>query len=337
MEQEQSILNTTEVKQYLGISHFILNNLLKQKHLIPINQETWRLDGSFLFKKEEVEEIKQKRERNGLTLYQASRTYGIGMYQLEKWIEEGTLAVVIQEHRNRPTAFVKEEDVLPLIEQVVQTNTRYSYSQKHHIALFQQFVNGNTIARIMSIPKRGAIVLQDEFGQEFTLTEARQRGYVPGYTLPETPRSHHQRFVTFRIPKSDALRSHSFQVIDRMLQYISPRNLKISEKDGFWYVDVRQSLFTLPMGMQEEWVETVTPYIIEGKIIKRVNHSVYLDSQSVTKSITLSHTDYQAIQNIVEETSSTLEAFLTSAVRDKIRTYQEERTPVGPPTTAARS
>ena len=70
------------------------------------------------------------------------------------------------------------------------------------------------------------------------------------------------------------------------MQYVSPRNIKISEEEGFWYFDIRQSLIQLPMEMQMEWIESLTPYIIEGKIAQRVNNSVYLDSSSVTKPVT---------------------------------------------------
>ena len=100
-------------------------------------------------------------------------------------------------------------------------------------------------------------MLIDEFGSEFTLKEAKNIGYEPAYDLSDKPRSHHQRFVKFRLPKSNQLRSSIFQLIDLILQYVSPRNLKISEEEGFWYFDIRQSLIELPMGMQLEWIESL--------------------------------------------------------------------------------
>ena len=36
----------------------------------------------------------------------------MSMYQLEKWIEEGELTCTIQEHRNRETKFVQEEEIM---------------------------------------------------------------------------------------------------------------------------------------------------------------------------------------------------------------------------------
>ncbi|PGX91146.1 DNA-binding protein [Bacillus cereus] len=314
-------MTTNEVKKYLDISHFTFNNLMKQGQLNPINKDTWRLDGSFLFKREEVGKLKEELKVEGITLYQASKAYHISMYQLEKWIEEGELACTIQEHRNRKTKFVKEEELRQLVHRFDQANSLYTYSQKYNTVLFQRYLQGNTIARVISIPKRGDIMLIDEFGSEFTLKEAKKSGYVPAYKLSEKPRSHHQRFVKFRIPKSDQLRSSSFQLVDLILQYVSPRNLKVSEEEGFLYFDVRQSLIELPMGMQMEWIETLTPYLIEGKLIKRVNNSVYLDSSSVTKPVTMSSKEYQAINKIVEETNSTIEEFIASAIQDKINQH----------------
>ena len=101
-------MNTNEVKDYLGISRFILIIYMKQGQLTPINKDTWRLDGSFLFSREDIEKLKEEREIEGITLYQASKKYNMSMYQLEKWIEDGDISCTIQEHRNRETKFVKE-------------------------------------------------------------------------------------------------------------------------------------------------------------------------------------------------------------------------------------
>ncbi|WIY59706.1 DNA-binding protein [Bacillus arachidis] len=249
----------------------------------------------------------------------------VSTYQLEKWLEDGELTATVQEHRNRETKFIKEEELRQLVQRFNQANTLYTYSQKHNTVLFQRYIQGSTIARVISIPKRGDIMLIDEFGSEFTLKEARKLGYVPAYELSDRPRSHHQRFVKFRIPKSDQLRNSSFQLIDLILQYVSPRNLKVSEEEGFWYIDVRQSLIELPMGMQLEWIDSLTPYLIEGKLVKRVNNSVYIDSSSVTKPVTMSSKEYQAINKIVEETNSTIEEFIAIAIREKINQYQNTR------------
>lgn len=110
------------------------------------------------------------------------------------------------------------------------------------------------MARVISIPKRGDIILIDEFRNELTLKEAKKLRYEPAYELTDKPRSYHQRYIKCRLPKSDQLRSNSFQKVDLILQYVSPRNIKISEEESFGYLDVRKSLIELPMGMQMEWV-----------------------------------------------------------------------------------
>ncbi|MED1013475.1 DNA-binding protein [Bacillus mycoides] len=320
-ERQEMNMNTNEVKAYLGISSFIFTTLMKQEQLNPINRETWRLDGSFLFKREDIEKLKEDRETEGITLYQAAKDYNVSMYQLEKWIEQGDLTCSIQKHRNRETKFVHEEEINGLVQQLDQTNTLYTFSQKYNVVLFQKFMEGNKLARIISIPKRGDIVLIDEFGNNMTLEDALKRGYEPSYVLSDKPRSHHQRFVKFRFPKSDQLRSNVFQIIDLVLQYVSPRNIKVSEEDEFWYFDVRQSIIQLPMQMQVEWIDCLSPYIIEGKLIRRVNNSVYLDSSSVTKSVTITNNEYHTITKIVNETNSSIEEFIASAIRDKINQH----------------
>ncbi|MEH7445614.1 DNA-binding protein [Bacillus toyonensis] len=320
-EMHETNMNTNEVKAYLEISSFTFSTLMKQGQLNPINRDTWRLDGSFLFKREDIEKLKEEREIEGITLYQATKSYNVSMYQLQKWIEEKELTYTIQKHRNRETQFVKEDEIQELVQQLDQTNTLYTFSQKHNVVLFQKFMEGNKLARIISIPKRGDIILIDEFGNNMTLGDALKIGYEPSYVLSDKPRSHHQRFVKFRFPKSNQLRSNIFQLIDLILQYVSPRNIRISEEDGFWYFDVRQSIIQLPMQLQIEWIDCLSPYIIEGKLTKRVNNSVYLDSSSVTKSVTITNNEYHTIKKIVNDTNSSIEEFIVSAIRDKINQH----------------
>lgn len=314
-------MTTNEVKEALNISHFIFNNLMKKGQLTPINKDTWRLDGSFLFNREEVEHLKNELEIDGITLYRASKKYHISMYQLEKWIKEGGLVCTTQEYRNRQMKFVKEDDIRELIQKVEQANAVYTFSQKYNVVLFQKFIKGNTLARIISIPKRGDIMLLDEFANKLSLSAALKEGYEPAYMLPDKPRSHHQRFVKFRFPKSNQLRNNIFRLIDNILQYVSPRNIKISEEEGFLYFEIRQSLITLSPGIQMEWIEELTPYIIEGKITPRVNHSVYLDSNTVTKPVILTHKEYEYIKKITSETDSSIEEFIANAIRDKINQH----------------
>lgn len=67
-ENQQMIMNTNEVREYLEVSNFVVNNLIKQEELVPINKDTWRLDGSFLFKREDVETIKKEEKPKVLPL-----------------------------------------------------------------------------------------------------------------------------------------------------------------------------------------------------------------------------------------------------------------------------
>ncbi|MGF9967003.1 DNA-binding protein [Bacillus rhizoplanae] len=311
-------MDTNEVKEYLCITNFTFKKLMKENKLTPINKDTWRLDGSFLFQREEVTALQSQLHIEGITLNQASKQFHISMYQLWKWIEEGELSYTIQMHRNKETKFVQEEDVKNLAEKLDDANSLYTYSRKYNVVLFQKFIQGNTIARITSIPKRGNIIVTDEFGNDMTLQEVEERGFFPAYQLSDKPRSHHQKFMKFRFLKTHNLRSDIFQRIDFLLQYVSPRNLRISEEHNFWIIEIRQSLIQVPMQFQQEWIDSLMPYIIEGKLVKRPNNSIYLDSNSVTKSIVLSSSEYQSISNIVNEEKISIEEFITSAIRQKL-------------------
>ncbi|OPD41725.1 hypothetical protein BVF97_30370 [Bacillus thuringiensis] len=59
--------------------------------------------------------------------------------------------------------------------------------------------------------------------------------------------------------------------------------------------------------------------------MKRVNNSIYLDSSSVTKPVTMSSKEYQVINKIIEETNSTIDEFIAAAIREKIYYYQNTK------------
>ncbi|EJR13849.1 hypothetical protein IK7_05568 [Bacillus cereus VD156] len=71
-----------------------------------------------------------------------------------------------------------------------------------------------------------------------------------------------------------------------------------------------------------EWVGSLLLYLIEGKLVKRFNNSVYLDSSSVTIPVKIFSKEYQVLDKIVEETNSTIEEFIVTVIRDKIINYQ---------------
>lgn len=76
------------------------------------------------------------------------------------------------------------------------------------------------------------------------------------------------------------------------------------------------------MDMQMEWVGSLLLYLIEGKLVKRFNNSVYLDSSSVTIPVKIFSKEYQVLDKIVKETNSTIEEFIVTVIRDKIINYQ---------------
>lgn len=49
-----------------------------------------------------------------------------------------------------------------------------------------------------------------------------------------------------------------------------------------------------------------------------MNQSVYLDSNTVTKSVILTSKEYKYMKEITSETNSSIEEFIAVAIRDKI-------------------
>ena len=52
-----------------------------------------------------------------------------------------------------------------------------------------------------------------------------------------------------------------------------------------------------------------------------MNHSVYLDSNTVTKPVILTSKEYKYLKEITNETNSSIEEFIAIAIRDKINQH----------------
>lgn len=315
------LIDIKEVEKQLNLSNFQVKKLMQEKKLVPVNIDSWRIDGKFLFIPEEVEGLKKEVQTEGMTLSQASKQFNVSLHSLKKLVEEGILDYQEFMYRGRNTLFVDPEEVEIALSYEHHERV-YSYSRKYHVVLFQKLIQGNTVARITKIQKRGDITVIDEFENEFSLEDAYQKGYQLAYELMKQPRSNHKGFVTFRFPYSKDWRRGIFQDLDMLLQYISPSNVHFEKEDTWLIVRVRQSLVEMSVQDQQEFLGTLETYLIEGKISGRMGGGVFFDSNSFTKSVMLSEKQYQRIQEISERENLSIEEWISKAIDEKL-TYTE--------------
>lgn len=312
-----NLIDIKEVEEKLNLSKFQVKKLINEEKLIPVNADSWRIDGKFLFDPQKVEVLKEEVYREGITLSQASNQFNVSLHYLKKLIEDKTLDYKEYMYRGRNTVFIDPEEVE--IALAYENHERiYSYSRKHHVALFQKLVQGNTVARITAIKKRGDITVIDEFGNEFSLENASKMGYKLAYELVNQARSKHKGFVTFRFPYSKDWRRDSFKDLDILLQHVSPSNILFEKEDTWLIVHVRHSLVEMNVQDQQEFLGTLETYVIEGKISARMGGGVFFDSNSFTKSIMLSERQYQRIQDISAKEGLSMEEWISKAIDEKL-------------------
>lgn len=315
-----NLIDIKAVEKSLDLSSFQVKKLINEQKLIPVNIDSWRIDGKFLFNPEEVENLKKEVHIEGITLGQASKQFHVSLHYLKKLVEEGTLNYREYMYRGRNTIFVDPEEVKLLLS-YEQHERIYSYSRKYHVVLFQRLIQGSTVARITKIQKRGEITVTDEFGNDFSLGNAYEKGYKLAYELVKQPRSNHKGFVTFRFPYSKNWRSDGFKDIDLLLQHVSPANIHFEKEENWLIIRVRHSLIHMTVQEQHEFLGTLEPYVIEGKISARIGGSIFFDSNSFTKGITLSEKQYQRIQEISERESLSMEEWIANAIDRELRAH----------------
>lgn len=312
-----NLIDIKEVEKQLNLSSFQVKKLIIEGKLIAVNADSWRIDGKFLFDSKEVEKLKEEVQTEGITLGQAVKQFNVSLHTLKKLIEENTLEYKEFMYRGRNTIFVDPEDV-EIILSYDQHERIYSYSRKQNVILFQKLIQGNTVARVTKIQKRGEITVTDEFGNEFSLEEAYKRGYKLAYELTKQPRSNHKGFVTFRFPYSKDWRRNSFKDLDMLLQHVSPSNVHFEKEDTWLIARVRHSLVEMNTQDQQEFLGTLETYVIEGKISARMGGGVFIDSNSFTKNIMLSEKQYQRIQDISAKEGLSMEVWISNAIEEKL-------------------
>ncbi|MGM9986242.1 MAG: hypothetical protein ACI35O_03335 [Bacillaceae bacterium] len=102
-----------------------------------MNEDSWRIDGKYLFDPVEVEKIKEAFTYEGISINEASRKFDVSLHYLKKFIKDGKLSYKLYVYQNKETVFVKPEDVENLLHSE-SYETVYAYSRKHEVVLFQK-------------------------------------------------------------------------------------------------------------------------------------------------------------------------------------------------------
>jgi hypothetical protein len=252
----------------------VVNHPDPEKRLEPVNRSTYKGDGGYMFRREDIERIKPSYVRNELTSAEAAKRIGRSTTYIHKLIKDGSLPFIEGEYRGKKTYFIKES----VLEQFATCNpdngkTDTIYDKKTGAFLFQPFTKDENIARVVKMKRvhkwKMEIVLQVGSGEFLSYEEAVQEGWTPQLTITSKKPITSFGFAVFEFPRPTTIDSMIFTIIEELFKQVGAGNIRITTGENL-LVEVKKSVL---LGIQPtthpDLIDKLKLFIKSGEIIPK--------------------------------------------------------------------
>lgn len=284
-------LNINQVAEELNVTISTVYKLIDHsdplKKLEPVNMESYRGEGGYRFREEDVERIKPYYISKDLTTTQAAARIGRSKTFLQNLMKNGELQYYEAYFRGKYTFFIKEEDLLKY-EQNKSSSVKSNiiYDKKTGIFLFQPYINkvNGRIARIMEMerisPTKIKTVFIDEGGKEFPYEEAME-SWKPLIQLERKEKNSAYGYACFEFPKPTFLDSMIYSIIEQFYQHAGPANIRITQEANSLVVEVKKCVLKGISPLTHlDFIDKLKSFIKSGEIITKGEDTVISTSYS---------------------------------------------------------
>ncbi|MED4728363.1 helix-turn-helix domain-containing protein [Aneurinibacillus migulanus] len=326
--KEEELVSTKKVAQILGVTEQTIYNYVNNKDIVPVNPD-WVIDGTYYFQAKDVEQLRIRFEKPGLSTKEVSERIDVTINTVAKYIKQGKLKAIKQEYRGKERYFVTEEDLSAFVNNYfTQRSTRqiiFMPDTKYH--LYQLFTHHETkiAGRLLEIESRQEGWLVTENGERIAVGRLKDEGFIPVQTIDKVTPSTKKGYAVFHIPKPHHVKSHLYKILDMLFWEAGAQNLKIAESNDNIKVEVKPLLLNKETTVRyEEEIDQLTRYIVSGKIQKRpggllINSNVKSVQAYVDESLK------KELHEIAEKENMTLEELVEKMLRDGVAVYRTNR------------
>lgn len=271
-------LSVSEVAAELELSsasiYKIINHADPSKRLEPVNRSTYKGDGGYRFRCEDVARIKDKYVKTDLTSSQVAALIGRSKSFVQKLLKDGIIPYYIGELRGRKTFFIKEEH----LKEYSSKHPDYGkydtiFDKKLGVFLFQPYIKDNEVARVIEMKRvsryRLEIVLQTESKNCFTYEQALSDGWQPVIQItPKKPNSAYGH-ARFEFPNPTTNDSMTYTIVEEFFKQIGPSNMRITTGEKL-IIEVKKSvLFGVLPTTHPDLVDKLKMFIVQGEIVSK--------------------------------------------------------------------
>lgn len=274
------LLTTAQVAEMLDKSVNTIYKYVKEKKLRPVYEDSWQIDQTLLFKREDVEELREKLKMPGLTTGQVAKKLNLHVTTVNSYIKRGILQAEKHFHigLGKHVYFVKEEEIENFkVHQDRFHDAKQFYQRDGSFFLFQSLhhPDKNEWGRIIDLTNEGKVMMDQ--GRTLSLPQAQEEGFVPKYTITEHPIIHQKGYCKFEFPKPQHISSPIYNVIDLFYQAYGRKNIRMTLMNDKIQLEVKPKFIEVdPVQYHMEW-ELLNKHLKDGKLLKRHN-GFYIDS-----------------------------------------------------------
>ncbi|MDO6657481.1 helix-turn-helix domain-containing protein [Anaerobacillus sp. 1_MG-2023] len=312
-------LTTIQVAEELDVAVETVYSWIKKKELVPVHED-WRIDNTKLFRKEDVQTLKDSRKKPGYTSGDIANKLDMPLPTVKSYLNKGIIKSFKQVYRGLERYFVTEEELENFIKSelyIEYKDAKQFYlveDKEYKYFLYQRLVHpSNGAARITKIDG-SQVLITTEDGEVLPISEAEKSGYVIEHPIELKKYIGGKKgYATFSFTKPRHISSPIYALIELLYQYLGPRNIKVSHTESDIVVKVKPILLPLNEVEHSKEVSLLESNLVEGKIINR-NEDVYIDSDLKPVPIYLTSNKKQELMNQAKEHNTSLEAYLRELI-----------------------
>lgn len=315
--EKEEILTTDEAAKLLGIKPSTLHKYVKQGEVKPVYEDNWHIDNTKLFYKVDIEKLKVKKEKPGLTTGEAASLLGLSNATIFQYIQQGLIKAEKHNFNGRDYNFIDPAELERFkvaYEESKLRDGKEFYDKSNGYAWFQEFFD--------SEGDGNNYILVDDVGNPFLKTwdkknipydDINKENFRVKYTIPNVNYKTKKGFAKFTFREDELL----YNVMQLFYTNLGPKNIKIF-LDG----DKKYSVEVKPILLKGELPEHIFNFlkgsIIEGSISKRLD-GIYIDSDLEIIQIGAPSKLKSKIKRDAENSGQTMEEFILNILKEKYK------------------
>lgn len=313
LEDKKKQITTKQAAELLGVAENTVLSYSRQGILTAVNEKSWQIDNTKYFYIDDVEEVKDKLKKPGLSTGEVAAQLGVSTVTVFNYIKDGKLTAEKEVYRGREIYFIKQTELERFqknYKNMRRRNNKEFYSKPNKHGWFQLFIHERSEehGRLM-VGEDEDYFLLTASGNKIPYTKIEQYGFKPVYLIERGSIISKRKFAKFEFPYENNIESNIYSFLDICYEYITPTNMKMNINKEKIELEIKPYCFPYDT-LDEDKIKTIKEYMVEGSIISTIK-GIYIDSEYDVLSLEIPSQVKDSLKQIASERSLTLEELVS--------------------------